>query len=165
MAKPSLPTSPPPSAAAVPPARELKELTRLIQRAPGFPEVLAALKNGRSGTIDGAWGSACPLTVAGLGLHAPKTLIIVMAHVGDVDDFRDDVATFAGAMPEVFPAWEKLPKGRRAGRRGLRPPVAGHECSGRAEPASIRGRADAGILAAGAYAGGSGQVVAAAGGW
>src|SRR5947208_3570571 len=92
------------------PSRELKDLTRLIQRAPGFPEVLAALKNGRSATIDGAWGSAGPLTAAGLGLHAPKTLVIILAHVGDVDDFRDDVATFAGVAPEVFPAWEKLPR-------------------------------------------------------
>ena len=91
-------------------SRELKELTRLIQRSGGFPEVLAALKNGRSATIDGAWGSAGPLTAAALGLHAPKTLVIVLAHVGDVDDFRDDVATFAGVTPEVFPSWEKLPK-------------------------------------------------------
>ena len=47
---------------------------------------------------------------AALGLHAPTTLVIVLAHVGDVDDFRDDVATFAGITPEVFPAWEKLPR-------------------------------------------------------
>ena len=91
-------------------ARELKDLTRLVQRAPGFAEVLAALKNGHSATIDGAWGSAAPLAAAALGLHAPTTLVIVLAHVGDVDDFRDDVATFAGALPEVFPAWERLPR-------------------------------------------------------
>src|SRR4051794_24305855 len=90
--------------------RELKDLTRLIQRAPGFPEVLAALKNGHSGTIDGAWGSAGPLATAALGLHAPQTLVVVLAHVGDVDDFRDDVATFAGVVPEVFPAWDRLPR-------------------------------------------------------
>ena len=88
----------------------LKDLTRLIQRAQGFPELLAALKNGRSATIDGAWGSAAALTSAALGLHAPTTLVIVMAHVGDVDDFRDDVAAFAGITPEIFPAWEKLPR-------------------------------------------------------
>src|SRR4051794_12058749 len=93
-----------------PAVRELKDLTRLIQRAPGFPEVLAALKNGRSGTIDGAWGSAGPLATAALGLHAPKTLVVVLAHVGDVDDFRDDVATFAGVVPEVLPAWDRLPR-------------------------------------------------------
>ena len=67
-------------------------------------------KNGRSATIDGAWGSAAALAAAALGLHAPTTLVIVLAHVGDVDDFRDDVATFAGITPEVFPAWEKLPR-------------------------------------------------------
>ncbi|HZW30716.1 MAG TPA: transcription-repair coupling factor [Isosphaeraceae bacterium] len=92
------------------PVRGLKDITRLIQRAPGFPEVLAALKNGRSATIDGAWGSAAALTAAALGLHAPTTLVVLLAHVGDVDDFRDDVATFAGITPEVFPAWERLPR-------------------------------------------------------
>jgi transcription-repair coupling factor (superfamily II helicase) len=83
--------------------RELKDLTRVIQRAPGFPEVLAALKNGRSATVDGAWGSAGPLAAAGLGLHAPSCLLIVLAHVGDLDDYADDVAAFAGVRPEIVP--------------------------------------------------------------
>jgi transcription-repair coupling factor (superfamily II helicase) len=72
--------------------------------------VLAALKNGHSATVDGAWGSAGPLAAAALALHAPTTLLVVLAHVGDLDDFRDDLATFSGLNPEVFPAWEKLPK-------------------------------------------------------
>ena len=92
------------------PVRDLKDLTRQIQRAPGFPEVLAALKNGRSATIDGAWGSAGPLAAGALGLHSPRTLMVVLAHVGDVDDFCDDVETFAGVRPEVFPAWDRLPR-------------------------------------------------------
>ena len=96
-----------PSPAA--PVRELRDLTRVIQRAPGFPEMLAALKKGHSGTLDGAWGSAGPLAASALGLHAPACLVIVLAHVGDVDDFRDDVATFAGLTPEIFPAWERAP--------------------------------------------------------
>ena len=95
---------------------ELKDLTRLIQHASGFPEVLAALKNNHSVTIDGAWGSAGPLAAAALGLHAPRTLIIALAHVGEVDDFRDDVATFAGITPEIFPAWDRSP--REAGTSG-----------------------------------------------
>src|SRR6478609_1541605 len=92
------------STATTIPLRDLKGLTRQIQRAPGFPEILAALKNGRSATIDGAWGSAGPLAAAALGLHAPETLLIVLAHVGDVDDYADDIATFSGAKPEIFPA-------------------------------------------------------------
>jgi len=103
------------STTSIAPVRDLKDLTRLIQRSDGIPELLAALKNGRSGTLDGAWGSAGPLATAALGLHAPRTLVIVLAHVGDVDDFRDDVATFAGVAPEVFPAWERLPREADAG--------------------------------------------------
>ena len=76
----------------------------------GFPEALAALKNGRAATIDGAWGSAAGLISAALGLHAPTTLVIVLAHISDVDDFRDDIAVFAGITPELLPAWEKLPR-------------------------------------------------------
>jgi transcription-repair coupling factor (superfamily II helicase) len=103
--------SPKPSAsAAVASGPELKDLTRQIQRAPGFAETLAALNNGRAATIDGAWGSAAGLVSAALGLHAPTTLVIVLAHIGDVDDFRDDVAVFSGITPEIFPAWEKLPR-------------------------------------------------------
>src|SRR4051794_19886903 len=93
----------------------LKDLTRQVQRAPGFPEVLAALKNGHSATIDGAWGSAGPLAAAALALHAPSTLFVALAHVGDVDDFRDDLATFSGLAPEIFPAWENLPKDAGSG--------------------------------------------------
>jgi transcription-repair coupling factor (superfamily II helicase) len=92
------------------PVRELKDLTRLLQRAPGFPEILAALKNGHSATIDGTWGSAGPLAAAALIPHAPSVLVVALAHVGDVDDFRDDLATFGGLVPEVFPAWERTPK-------------------------------------------------------
>src|SRR6516165_600207 len=87
-----------------------KDLTRQIQRASGFPEALAALKNGRAATIDGAWGSAAGLVTAALGLHAPTTLVAVLAHVSDVDDFCDDITVFAGITPEVFPPWEKLPR-------------------------------------------------------
>ena len=106
-----------PKVAAVPavtpaaaPAVEFKDLTRQIQRAQGFPEALAALKNGRAATIDGAWGSAAGLVSAALGFHAPTSLVVVMAHMGDVDDFRDDMAVFAGITPEILPAWEKLPR-------------------------------------------------------
>ncbi|MDX2037598.1 MAG: transcription-repair coupling factor [Isosphaeraceae bacterium] len=104
MAKTSRPPDSPPS------VRELHDLTRTIQRAPGFPEVIAALRTGRSATIDGAWGSAGPLAAGALALHAPSTLVVVMAHVGDIDDYAEDLKTFSGITPEIFPAWERLPR-------------------------------------------------------
>ena len=91
-------------------SRPLEDLAKAIQPAPGFSEVVAALRNGRSATIDGAWGSAGPLIVASLGRHAPRTVVVVVAHVGDVDDYRDDLATFSGQTPEILPAWDRLPR-------------------------------------------------------
>jgi transcription-repair coupling factor (superfamily II helicase) len=85
----------------------LTDLTRAIQRAAGFPEAIAALKVGRAATIDGAWGSASSLVASALALHAPRTLLVVIAHVGDLDDYADDIAGFAGIRPEVFPALER----------------------------------------------------------
>ncbi len=91
-------------------SRALRGLIQKLQHGPGFLELMAALKNGRSGTIDGAWGSAAALTAASIRLHAPSTVFVVIAHVGDIDDFAADLETFAGFAPEVFPAWDLLPR-------------------------------------------------------
>ncbi|HEU5115169.1 MAG TPA: transcription-repair coupling factor, partial [Isosphaeraceae bacterium] len=50
------------------------------------------------------------LATSALGLHAPGTVLIALAHVGDVDDFADDVFTFSGVRPEILPAWDRLPR-------------------------------------------------------
>ena len=88
----------------------LKDLTREIQRAQGFGEILASLKNGKSATVDGAWGSASALAAGGPRLRMLQDARHRDRPRGDVDDFRDDVATFAGIVPEIFPAWENPPR-------------------------------------------------------
>jgi len=87
----------------------LGDLARLVQRAEGFHPLVAALKNGHGATVDGAWGSSASLAAAALGLHAPQTLLIVIAHPRDLDAWADDIETFTDSRPIVFPAWEKLP--------------------------------------------------------
>src|SRR6266478_5242871 len=86
----------------------LKDLTLAIQKAEGFPALVAALKNGHGATVDGAWGSSGALTAAALGLHAPRTLLVVVAHPRDADGWADDIASFAGLRPVLFPAWDNL---------------------------------------------------------
>ncbi len=103
------------NAAASPASGSLAELTAVLGRSEGFPEVVQSLKSGRSATIDGAWGSAGPLTLAALGREAPRCVLVVLAHVADVDDYAGDVATFAGVQPEVFPAWDRLPQESQPG--------------------------------------------------
>src|SRR5207244_10113679 len=102
------------TAIAAPPDN-LKELTRIIQRAEGCHPVVAALKNGHGATVDGAWGSSAGLTAAALGLHAPQTLLVVVAHPRDLDGWTEDLASFAGLRPIVFPAWDSLPTDRTVG--------------------------------------------------
>jgi transcription-repair coupling factor (superfamily II helicase) len=86
------------------PIRELRDLTGLVREAAGFGAIRDALRAGRSATIDGAWGSAASLTAAAIAQDSPATLLVVLAHSGDVDDFAGDLAGFAGIRPEVFPA-------------------------------------------------------------
>jgi transcription-repair coupling factor (superfamily II helicase) len=94
---------------AVPTLDSLKDLTRLGQTVEGFHPVVVAMQNGHSATIDGAWGSSAALTAAALALHTPHTLLVVIAHPRDTDGWADDLASFAGVRPVVFPAWENLP--------------------------------------------------------
>src|SRR5690349_5197498 len=87
----------------------LKDVTRLVQTAEGFSPLVAALKNGRGAVVDGAWGSSAALVTAALGQHAPRTLLVVIAHPRDLDAWADDLHSFAGSRPVVFPAWDHLP--------------------------------------------------------
>src|SRR5262245_54891627 len=88
----------------------LSGLPRLIERVAGFPEIVAALEAGHAATIDGAWGSSCALVAAALAARVPRTLFVVTAHVADVADLADDLATLSGRGVERFPAWESLPR-------------------------------------------------------
>ena len=90
-------------------AENLEDLLPLLKRQPGFAGVLAALKRGDSATIDGAWGSACALSIATLAREAPAPVVVVLPRLSEVDDFAGDLAGFLGRQPLIFPAWETLP--------------------------------------------------------
>src|SRR5262249_55068350 len=87
----------------------LLDLTRAVQYTPGFHPVVAALKNGRAATVDGAWNSSAALVTAALGLHAPRPLVVVLAHPRDADAWAEDLLSFAGVRPVLFPAWDAWP--------------------------------------------------------
>ena len=87
----------------------LQDLVPLLQRADGFADIVAVLKKGQSGTIDGAWGSSRALAAAALARQSSGPVVIVLPRISDVDDFAVDLAGFLGREPLVFPAWETLP--------------------------------------------------------
>jgi transcription-repair coupling factor (superfamily II helicase) len=56
--------------------------------------------------LGGVWGSSCALVAAALERSCPATLVVVLPHARDIDDFRDDLALFTDAAVDAFPAWE-----------------------------------------------------------
>src|SRR5262245_48388889 len=85
----------------------LQRLTELAQHVEGFPTILDALKRGHSATIDGAWGSSATLAAAALARHAPRTLLLVLAHPRDVDGVAEELTGFTGTRPAVFAALDE----------------------------------------------------------
>ncbi|WP_437227351.1 transcription-repair coupling factor [Planctomicrobium sp. SH661] len=83
--------------------------TRGVQ---SYQKVMASLRRGASGTIDGAWGSSCALVAAAVAEDAPGPLLVVLPRISDVEDFSADLASLLKEPPVVFPAWETLPKER-----------------------------------------------------
>src|SRR5262245_58505651 len=84
----------------------LQDLPESLARTEGFPAVLSALRQRRSATVDGAWGSSAALATAALARHTPRTLVVVIAHPRDLDGWTGDLASFAGLDPVLFPAWD-----------------------------------------------------------
>jgi len=90
----------------------LLELVGRLEQHDGFAEILASLKAGHAGTLDGVWGSSCALSAAALAQHVPGSLVAVSARIAESDDLVDDLALFTRITPERFPAWESLPSER-----------------------------------------------------
>ena len=89
----------------------LRELPALLPKQASFAAVIAALKRGQAGAIDGAWGSSAGLVVAALAqqVDGDKPLVVVLPRMHDVDEFADDTYNFLGEVPAIFPAWESWP--------------------------------------------------------
>ncbi len=87
----------------------LADLTALLKRSDGFDAVLASLAQGRSATIDGAWGSSSALAVAALAGGPARTVLVVIAHPHDLDAWAGDLQSFSGVAPAVLPAWDNAP--------------------------------------------------------
>lgn len=84
----------------------LTHLPSLLENAEGMAEVLDALRSRRSAAIGGAWGSAAALTAACLARHTLGSLVVVLPHLDDLDHWAEDLFSFTGQRPLVFPAWD-----------------------------------------------------------
>ena len=115
------------TATAAPAGVGLLALPGLLREADGWGEVTSALLAGRSGTIDGAWGSSAALAAAALAVDAPGSLLVVLPLTADAGPWAADVASFTGMRPAVFEAWERGPRRPTRGR-STRPRRRGCGC-------------------------------------
>ncbi len=88
----------------------LSDLAKTVAGEKGFDAVQAALQNGQSAAIDGAWGSSCAMSAAALANACPDVFLVIVPRIAEVDDFALDLAGFSEETPVVFPAWETLPE-------------------------------------------------------
>src|SRR5688572_27510728 len=87
----------------------LRALPELLHTNENWGALRAALLAGRSGTVDGAWGSSASLTASALATDVPGTLLVVMPSPADVELWREDIASFTGSRPSVFEEWDTWP--------------------------------------------------------
>src|SRR5579883_1262883 len=94
----------------------LTDLPRLLQQTEGWAGLRSALAAGQSGTIDGAWGSAGSLAAAALAADDPPCLLVVVPSPADVGPWAEDLTSFLGTRPAVFPGYETWPPPTDKGR-------------------------------------------------
>jgi transcription-repair coupling factor (superfamily II helicase) len=93
-------------------AQRLRQLPQDLIRYSGCGEVLAALAKGQPASLDGVWGSACALVAAMLAPATGEPLVVVCPSQREADELAADLALFAMAQADVFPAWEGEPDDR-----------------------------------------------------
>ena len=95
----------------------LTDLAVKLLEQPGLREVIAVLEQGRSTTVDGAWGSSAALTVSALAQKAPSSIVVVLPRERELDEFAADVTSFGVShsgrtgenRPLILPSWPSLP--------------------------------------------------------
>ncbi len=87
----------------------LTSLPTLLSQSEGWLNLRAALASNRSGTIDGAWGSSAATAVVALTIDASVPTLVVVPSPADVGPWLEDLGSFLGHRPTLFPAHETWP--------------------------------------------------------
>jgi transcription-repair coupling factor (superfamily II helicase) len=94
----------------------LAALPGLLGATDGWTELRAALKSGGSGAVDSAWGSSSAVAVATVLQQTGRMVLAIVPHVTDLTPWADDLQSFTGVRPQIFPAQESWPPTDRAGK-------------------------------------------------
>jgi transcription-repair coupling factor (superfamily II helicase) len=85
-----------------------RDLTQRLAKDKSMREVADALRLGNSATIEGTWGSSKAMVLGALAAAQPALVVAVVPHPSDIGPLVEDIRTFAGTVPAVFPAHDNL---------------------------------------------------------
>ena len=94
----------------------LQSVRAAIAGSDGWAEVVAALDRREAATVDGAWGSSAAAAAATLADGRAAPILVVVPHLTDVGPWREDLTSFCGNRPTVFPAFETWPPPDKPGK-------------------------------------------------
>ncbi len=94
----------------------LQSVRAAVRTSDGWADVTAALDRREAANIDGAWGSSAAAAAAALADGRTAPILIVVPHLTDVGPWREDLTSFTGVRPVVFPAFETWPPPDRPGK-------------------------------------------------
>ena len=97
---------------AAAPQNRLRELPNILRRQDDFVDAIVSLRESRSATFDGVWGSASALLAAAIVEEATGPVVLVSSQISEADHLCDDLALFCQQAPLRFPAWENEPNER-----------------------------------------------------
>jgi transcription-repair coupling factor (superfamily II helicase) len=112
-----------PASSAQPADTSLTAVSTRLSASEGWDALRHAIQQGESGSIDGAWGSSAAAAVVALAAEVTAPLLVIVPHLTDIGPWQEDLASFAGERPAVFPAFETWPVVERAGKIA---PETGH---------------------------------------
>lgn len=87
----------------------LTDLPRLLAESEGWSNLRAAMQANHSGAVDGAWGSSGAAAAAAVSRETTTPVLLVVPNVADLVTWAEDLASFLGERPTVFPAHETWP--------------------------------------------------------
>ena len=88
------------------------DVPQLLAQQESFPQLTEALARHGAAIAEGLWGSSArALAAALLRHHKPPVCLYCLAHIGDAEDARDELAFYTRLPVSIFPAWESLPSG------------------------------------------------------
>ncbi|MCH2125596.1 MAG: transcription-repair coupling factor [Pirellulaceae bacterium] len=81
-------------------------MPRGLESAPGFAEIVTALRDQQAATVDGAWGALCALLTAAVRNQISSPIVLVCPKPDDIDLLCGDLEIFSSGPATRFPAWE-----------------------------------------------------------